>query len=240
MACLAGAAWLGAADLDKYDRGADGKTTDERDKHQWMTIIHDNKPAIAVLLGLGGALMIPFESVANARKRRRHRRRQIIKHLELIHARSFPHEGGGLGEQHRISLWVRDAKWEPKRQFFRKRVILACEYRTDQTTPSRTWDVQDDEGLVVRAWKYRTELYVAPPTGDPTDDARYCEDSNVKPATRETLSWKNAGMAASPVITSEVDPVAILLVECKLNKEIQKLDLASDARVISLLLEDPT
>jgi hypothetical protein len=156
LAFNAGAAALGAANLDEY------KIEAKRAEAPVRTFLFDNKVLLIFCLTCIGTFPATIIAVYEGTSRRRVRKRLITRYLQLIHGRSFPDEGGmegGMARTHRVSLFthVKKRRWrfwkkEPNWPIFRSKHVLACLYRTGGKQTNHVWDLAGEHGLVVAVW----------------------------------------------------------------------------------------
>ena len=167
------AAGLGAADLSTYRQGK------EHDEHPAWVLIEANKAWLVFFLTLGSTAPVVITAVVEVRKSRNQRKDLIIRCLQLIHMRAFPHfEAAGMSYNHRVSLFTPKTVARYKFWPLSRKRVLQCEHRTGETQPRRTWDLehlpeqpakdgdpgasQELQGLVVKAWVYQLNITVAP------------------------------------------------------------------------------
>lgn len=246
LVCAGLAADLGATDLTKYTQP--GK---DKDEHPGWVLIAENKGPLTFILTIMATLPGVASVYGASRKTRKKNKELIVRCLQLVHVRSFPHPQAGMSDDHRVSLFVPAREKRPKFPWLPRERVLRCEHRTGGSQPGRTWalspkrpkqseDQKNDlhEGLVVQAWILQATITVAPPIlSDHNDIERYCREARMTEETRNARSWKDAGMHAVPLITGGAEPLAILLVESK-GKPVACSELQWDAKTMAILLGD--
>jgi hypothetical protein len=240
--CAALAAGLGAKDLSNYRQGKD------KEEHPGWVLIDDNKALLIIVLTfLGGAPPIGI-AVSETRKNRKKNKELVVRYLQLIHTRSFPHSEEGMSRNHRVSLYVAGKRWSKSLWTLRKRV-LRCVYRTAGRQPTRTWDLGENRskntkelqnlaGVLVQAWVLQATITIAPPIeGDEDSQERYRKEAGMTKEVQKDMSWPNAGMHAVPLLTGASEPLAILLAESD-GIEIACSELKWDAKTMAIILGD--
>lgn len=200
-------------------------------------LIARNRARLVFLLTVVGALPGLVVAGLETYRRRVDRKGLVRKYLQQIHLRSFRHIEGGMAADHRVSLFTVNKRRPSRWKFWEKKVrVMACQHRTDGTSPGRDWEIEKRVGLVVRAFHYQANLIVSPPKeDDPIDLKRYLDESNMSAEDRAQRSWPNAGMYAVPLPSNEAEPLAVLLVEAK-GLDVACSELEWDAKTLTLLL----
>jgi len=247
LICAALAASLGASDLSKY------RTGQEKIDHPVLVVIDEYRTWLIGVLTLLGAGPTLATAAAEGQRNRKKNRDLVVRYLQLVHERSFPHQEAGMSDSHRVSLFT--PKMIPRHRIFRflKKRVLQCDYRTGGNQPGRSWDIerepsklmnglgnshQERPGLVVQAWVLQATITVAPPiAGDQDDQQRYRREARMTDEIQRERSWPNAGMHAVPLLTGATEPLAILLVESN-GIGIACSELKWDAKTMAILLGD--
>lgn len=228
---------LSADSLEKFQNKSDvpANVAARSAEPFWAWVTDHRTWVIGVLVLI--AVVPTVWSVIYTKKVRDDARLDMMKrYLRLASKRSFPEADGfgGFGTRARVSLFVPEGKGE-KRE-------LHCVYRTDQTTPKRSWPVIGNVGFVVRAWREQTTRTVHELTPElqkqPNERERYHTEAWSNEEIMKTLSWPGAAMIAVPItVRPGADPDAVFLVEAfgiALEQQVHEWD----ASMCCMLLED--